>query len=450
MNAHYRLSIPGAAPTRSVITVKRAARRAFTLVELLITMLIIAILASIFLGALSEAEEAARVARTQSLVNKLHNMVMARWDAYRTVRLPINVDAKSVNGQQSQLFDSSVDIVRFRQNVARRRMFALREMVRLEMPDRYDDIDPSQFRQVMLIRPVDDKPVRTAIWYAYQRRMASAKAARSNTANMSPAQFINYAAAQFESAECLFLVATTNSDSSEVSSEHISAQDWGDTDQDGMPEFLDAWGKPIEFLRWAPGYESPMQPVYRYPTNDEADKRWKVFHQSHPRDPDDSSKIVSRWNIQTDMVVDNAASNVTVTGAVRTLIPRTNTIAQEDPFNPMRVGSLPDKANQGIGWTRSTRWQPGDPPPENGYALFPLIFSGGPDLRTGLVTALRREGFVYDMAPSNGFPDSTADIKYSDPYAIYKNAEGKKYYRGAPSGEGVDGDNITNHRIGTN
>ena len=26
-----------------------------------------------------------------------------------------------------------------------------------------------------------------------------------------------------------------------------------------MPEILDAWGNPIEFLRWAPGFVSPMQ-----------------------------------------------------------------------------------------------------------------------------------------------------------------------------------------------
>ena len=28
----------------------------------------------------------------------------------------------------------------------------------------------------------------------------------------------------------------------------------GDTDEDGMKEILDAWGEPIVFLRWAPGY----------------------------------------------------------------------------------------------------------------------------------------------------------------------------------------------------
>ena len=32
-----------------------------------------------------------------------------------------------------------------------------------------------------------------------------------------------------------------------------------DTDGDGMKEILDAWGNPIEFLRWAPGLRSLIQ-----------------------------------------------------------------------------------------------------------------------------------------------------------------------------------------------
>jgi hypothetical protein len=35
--------------------------------------------------------------------------------------------------------------------------------------------------------------------------------------------------------------------------------DIGDTDGDGAPEFLDGWGRPISFIRWAPGFHSQIQ-----------------------------------------------------------------------------------------------------------------------------------------------------------------------------------------------
>ena len=36
--------------------------------------------------------------------------------------------------------------------------------------------------------------------------------------------------------------------------EQFSQSEIGDTDHNGYPEFLDGWGRPIFFLRWAPGF----------------------------------------------------------------------------------------------------------------------------------------------------------------------------------------------------
>src|SRR5690606_16654245 len=40
----------------------------------------------------------------------------------------------------------------------------------------------------------------------------------------------------------------------------FTASEIGDIDGDGLFEFVDAWERPISFLRWAPGFESAMQP----------------------------------------------------------------------------------------------------------------------------------------------------------------------------------------------
>ncbi len=68
-----------------------ARRRAFTLVELLITVSIIAILATMVMFAMFSAQEAARRQKTKALITKLNDIIMQRYDEYRTRRVPITI-----------------------------------------------------------------------------------------------------------------------------------------------------------------------------------------------------------------------------------------------------------------------------------------------------------------------------------------------------------------------
>lgn len=423
---------------RNASHVSAGRRRGFTLAEVMVVMVVIAILSALLLGALSQAQESARVARSRMLVDKLHNMLMARWDSYRTARLPIVAELKG-SGALAEQFDASTDRTRYRANVARRRMFALRELMRMDIPDRYSDL---MFKPCVLVQPTNENiPFRSTTALAYDRKMLAAKKANQKTAGMSKEEFLAYAANQNESAECLYMIITTAVDRNDVSLDHISASDYSDTDRDGMPEFRDAWGNAMGFLRWTPGFVSPMQPVYRYPTANDNDKRWKSFHASQPRDPDDPEYMVSRWNITVDKVLDRTASKANTT---RSLVDRIFVVPQDDPFNPLRVGPKEDKVTDFNNWQRSTRWRPGDPPPENGYVIFPLIWSNGPDGRSGIEEC---KGYQFDSAPSSGNPGSFSKIDQSDPYAVYKDGNGNKAYRGASQGNGGEYDNIHNHRI---
>jgi prepilin-type N-terminal cleavage/methylation domain-containing protein len=56
---------------------------AFTLIELLITMTIIAIISAAILGTASAAMEAGRRSRTESLITKINGLLLERWDSRR-------------------------------------------------------------------------------------------------------------------------------------------------------------------------------------------------------------------------------------------------------------------------------------------------------------------------------------------------------------------------------
>ena len=62
-----------------------------------------------------------------------------------------------------------------------------------------------------------------------------------------------------QGAECLYMVIMVATGEGEARA-LFGESSIGDTDGDGGAcEFVDGWGHPISFLRWAPGFESPIQ-----------------------------------------------------------------------------------------------------------------------------------------------------------------------------------------------
>jgi prepilin-type N-terminal cleavage/methylation domain-containing protein len=433
-------------------------RSGLTLLELLVVMLIITLLASLFLGALSAATRLSQVTNTKSLVQKLHNAMMSRWDAYRSVRLPIMLEGRSENGAGN----ASSEKTKYRQDIARRKMLATRELLRMEMPDRYEDLT---FEPAYLVTPTNPKkPVRPYLWNAYQRRILEAKVVASKSdpvfEDMSAKDFISKIGDKFQSAECLYMIMTIGTEDSSTSTEHYAAHDIADVDGDGMKEFIDAWGTPIEFLRWAPGHYSPMQPGYTYDFPGGPGTPGSIFHATQPRDPNSGNKVISHWKVQFETFTD---TNATTASNVKTINTRLVIIDQDDPFNPMRVG--PVRETYSSKWARASRWRPGDPGPEHGFILIPLIYSCGPDRTSGLhhcYSEMTDAGNInnpeldppYSIKQSPTEDDTenksaTRHIKFSDPYNLYRNSNFDGVYRGAPRYDGYNLDNVTNHEVGT-
>lgn len=192
-----------------------------TLVELLITMTIMAIISAAVLGTAAAAIESGREKKTESLIAKIHTLLMERYASYETRRVDIK---QSLINDVDAMNPSAVERG---QIMADLRLLALRELMKYEMPDRWSDVtDPPVF--------LNDRP---PLAKQYLLRSASA------TGENGPA-------------ECLYMTIMLATGDGEARS-LFSKQDFNDTDDagpDGAPEFVDGWGNPIQFLRFAPGY----------------------------------------------------------------------------------------------------------------------------------------------------------------------------------------------------
>jgi len=182
-------------------------RRAFTLTELLVTVTILGLLAGLIFTAINSARQQARIAKTKATIAKLHTIVMERYESYARRRVPINTAGMPVN--QARLA----------------RLKALRDIMRMEMPECPLDVTEG---------PKVSGVTRPAISQAYL--------VRYNASN--PSTLYNVA-------EIFYMWVTMSNPEARG---QFAENEIGDTDGDGWPEFIDAWGNPIMFLRWAPGF----------------------------------------------------------------------------------------------------------------------------------------------------------------------------------------------------
>ncbi len=202
----------------------------FTLVELLVTITIIGLLAGITLGALQAARQTAREANTKALIAKLNHVIVQRYDSYQTRRVPI-----STRGLPPP---TAADL----------RLKAIRTLMRMEMPDRWSDVtkfgDLNTVKQVPIVSTVGPGATR------YLEFPADLWVYKDYYDRFNPSE-------PNRSAECLYMIVTMTSGGE--ARELFSPSEIGDVDEDGCPEFLDGWGRPIRYLLWAPGFSSSSE-----------------------------------------------------------------------------------------------------------------------------------------------------------------------------------------------
>jgi prepilin-type N-terminal cleavage/methylation domain-containing protein len=356
-----------------------ASRRGFTLVELLVTITIMAILAGMVSGALIVTRQSARIGATKATITKLHTIIAAKYESYHTRRVPIDLLGYGTNPGMAAAI----------------KMLAVRDLMRWEIPERVTDlfvVDASgNPTSVRLANPTLSGLNLGGFNYTATTLPAILNAYTARVNGVSPG-WANSASRGLASAECLYMIVTMLCGPEARRQFHQS--EMGDTNGNGLPEFLDGWGRPIYFLRWAPAFnDSDLQP--NLVTDDE-------LNATTP------GSEIGAWT--------------SATATARRQYEATN---DHDRLDPRQVNMA----------------QPGDSPyVPNGSRLVPLIYSAGSDGEYGIasypVTGIYVWGEVQLASPPNR-------IRYFG--TDYQSAWGLPVRNAV--GDWVHFDNLHNHRV---
>ena len=197
---------------------KSKSRAGFTLVELLVVIVIISILAGLSLAGLAGLRARSREEATRTTIRKIHEIIVPQYEGYLDKRL--DRDSCITIGNSSP-----PSVVGPRRKFEWGKLVTIRKTLAFDMPDNWDDVSGM---------PGNYKTPRTDAYNDYGGGSSS-----------------------YGSAECLYMICLLSGFRPEAM-ENFRAEEIGDKDEDGKPEFHDAWGMPIAFIRWPTGFSGPI------------------------------------------------------------------------------------------------------------------------------------------------------------------------------------------------
>ena len=318
-------------------------RRGLTLVELLVTISIMATVTSMLVVAYRSAATEANNIRTQATIRKINEVLTARMQEYESSRIEPRC-LLSLSGSQSSPIPSDAKAIVLPSPpnpnqegtttlLERARLFSLRQTIVQEMPDHPDDLkwghkwfsggtklqvdvhlnnwlrishwvptglvapsipapppNPPQIYAISNISPRTRLLINrlTAIDPANGNLLPlhSAKNGRPWDTTEEPWEARN------ANAELLYLIIEDSQYNGSSAIELFGRSEIGDTDQDGLSEFIDSFGNPIRWIRWPSGSDISIRshPDLMDPVFNGIDGNGNLVRMDVQGDPLDRSK----------------------------------------------------------------------------------------------------------------------------------------------------------------
>lgn len=253
----------------------RTMHRGLTLIELLVSISLITVVSSMFLVAYRQASAEASNIRTQSTIRKISEVLVSRMQEYENYPINFargtgNVFAVPIPGNAVEALNANNDPEFEPKGILleRLRVMLLREMIAQEMPDHYQDIKTTlpvvrnYWTGLVAPSPNPNAGMQPVVVTASESPRAARIKARLGQVNPNWRQQLdqipnpndNPAPFQIANAEFLYLIVEDSNLNGSPAIELFGKTEIGDTDNDGLLEFLDANRQPICWVRWPTGF----------------------------------------------------------------------------------------------------------------------------------------------------------------------------------------------------
>lgn len=251
-----------------MITDFKKTPRGFTLVELLTVIAIIGFMSGMFIVAYRGAAQEATAQKTRSTIQKISDVLNSRMEEYTTYPIalqnvnppfgPITGTAVSIGVPTDPNYESPTLLLE------RARLLSLRDIIAMEMPDHPDDLLWSSKWGVAnnanasywnsLTRPLVTGLLAGGIPVVVKNKPTSRVRGLVRRLSQGNVPIPNWER-DFANAELLYLIVEDSDLNGTSAIELFGASEVGDKDGDGLNEFIDGYGNPIQWIRWPTGFE---------------------------------------------------------------------------------------------------------------------------------------------------------------------------------------------------